>query len=102
MTNKYGEEQVSADAIIEKMSKDVPADAIAVLALCSEDLWAQNMRFVFGQAHLTNRVGVWSYSRFGEDETLKLQRTLKTAVHETGHQLGILHCKVYKCGMAGR
>jgi len=30
-----------------------------------------------------------------------LRRTLKIAVHETGHMLGIWHCTQFECGMAG-
>lgn len=32
---------------------------------------------------------------------LCLKRTLATAVHETGHMLGIKHCTLYECGMNG-
>jgi hypothetical protein len=62
---------------------------------------------VFGQASLADRVGVWSIYRNGEidgDETERrkfLRRTLKTALHETGHMLGIPHCIAFECGMNG-
>lgn len=85
-----------------------PKDAAAVLGLTASDLWpGEGWNFVFGQASLTDRVGVWSIQRFGdpeEDETaykLCLSRTLKVAVHETGHMLGIQHCTAWQCGMNG-
>lgn len=85
-----------------------PKDAIAVLGLTSTDLWpGKNWNFVFGQASLTDRVGVWSFYRNGnllgtKTEKLSfLRRTIKTAVHETGHMLGIPHCIAYECGMNG-
>ncbi|MGE5192634.1 MAG: Zn-dependent protease, partial [Deltaproteobacteria bacterium] len=58
----------------------------------------EGWNFVFGQASLSDRVGVWSIYRFGnpeksaDDYKLCLRRTLATAVHETGHMLGIKHC----------
>ena len=80
-------------------------DAVAVLALTTADLWpGAAWNFVFGQAALRDRVGVWSLYRQGdphEDFTTCLRRTLKTAVHETGHMLGIAHCTAYECGMNG-
>lgn len=86
----------------------VPTDAAAVLGLTAVDLWpGMGWNFVFGQASLSDRIGVWSMARNGDaegdeaEQKLFLKRTLKTAAHETGHMLGILHCKLYECGMNG-
>lgn len=80
----------------------------AVLGLTAADLFpAPNWNFVFGQASLTERVGVWSMARNGWPDTsvevreLCTLRTLKTATHETGHMLGIPHCIAWECGMNG-
>lgn len=80
----------------------------AVLGITGHDLWpGQGWNFVFGQASLVNRVGVWSMARNGyADERpamrkLCMTRTLKTAMHETGHMFGIRHCTAYECGMNG-
>lgn len=85
-----------------------PKDAVAVLGLTASDLWpGEGWNFVFGQASLTERVGVWSIHRFGDPDAGEeeyrrcLLRTLKVAVHETGHMLGIDHCTAYQCGMNG-
>ena len=85
-----------------------PKDAVAVLGITASDLWpGKDWNFVFGQASLSERVGIWSLSRFGdptkgEDERRRfLVRTLKLAVHETGHMFGIRHCVHFKCGMNG-
>lgn len=82
--------------------------AAALLGFVAEDLWpGKGWNYVFGQASLQERVGVWSLFRNGDstgDEAevkLCLLRTLKTAVHETGHMLGILHCIGYSCCMNG-
>ncbi|MDB5390647.1 MAG: hypothetical protein JWM11_6293 [Planctomycetaceae bacterium] len=85
-----------------------PQDAIAILALSAPDLWpGKGWNFVFGQASLSERVGVWSIARFGDPETspesytLCLERMLGTALHESGHMLGIPHCTAWNCCMNG-
>jgi archaemetzincin len=84
-----------------------PTDA-AVLGITAEDLWpGEGWNFVFGQASLTERVGVWSMARNGNPDALAAERTacalrtVMTATHETGHMFGIRHCTAWKCGMNG-
>ncbi len=86
----------------------LPGDAAAYLAFTSSDLWpGRGWNFVFGQASTQDRVGVWSIYRNGDpdqseaDFRLCLLRTMKTAVHETGHMFSLLHCTHYQCGMCG-
>ena len=97
--------QILSTYLLELLEDRRPRDAVAVIALTTSDLWpGKGWNFVFGQASLTSRVGVWSLARNGDpakDYPLVLRRTLKTAVHETGHMLGILHCIKYECGMNG-
>jgi archaemetzincin len=82
-----------------------PADAVAMLALTPTDLWpGEGWNFVFGQATLSDRVGVWSTARFGDpvkDAAGFRRRVLQVAVHETGHMFGMRHCTAYECGMNG-
>lgn len=82
----------------------LPKDAAALIAFTDQDLYpGANMNYVFGQASLENRVGVWSLYRLdnltGYENFLK--RTLKIAVHETGHMFSIRHCTKYVCVMSG-
>ena len=86
----------------------LPADACACIALTTSDLWpGRGWNFVFGQASLSERVGVWSIARNGDPHgddaafRLCLLRTLKTASHETGHMFSIGHCTLYECNMCG-
>lgn len=86
----------------------LPADAAAYIAFTSSDLWpGRGWNFVFGQASLRDRVGVWSIYRNGDpaesEEAFRtcLRRTLKTATHETGHMFSIKHCTAYECNMCG-
>ena len=79
----------------------------AVLGITASDLWpGPGWNFVFGQASLKERVGVWSMARNGDadrDDMRKIcaVRTVMTATHETGHMFGIRHCIKYQCGMNG-
>ncbi|KPJ81179.1 MAG: hypothetical protein AMS17_19795, partial [Spirochaetes bacterium DG_61] len=67
--------------------------------------------FVFGQASLRERVGVFSFARYdpafyGEARTdeyyrLLLHRSCKVLAHETGHMFGLYHCIYYHCLMNG-
>lgn len=98
--------QILTSYVLDEVLKPQrPKDAVAVLALTCSDLWpGEGWNFVFGEASLDSRVGVWSLSRFGDPKTnyaLALRRTLATAIHETGHMLGISHCIAFECGMNG-
>jgi archaemetzincin len=93
------------DDLLPKM---LPEDAAAFICFTNYDLYPdENWNYVFGQATLQNRVGVWSLWRFGnadksaEDYKKFLARTLKVAMHETGHMFSMLHCTKYECLMSG-
>jgi archaemetzincin len=102
----HGGVQVTTGYVLDLLRQRRPDDAVAVLGLTTVDLWPgrKGWRYVLGQASLVDRVGVWSLYRMGDPETeygACLRRVLKTAVHETGHMLGIRHCIVFECGMNG-
>jgi archaemetzincin len=62
-----------------------------------------NWNFVFGQASLRNRVGVYSFARYTAecDAQLTLRRSLKVMAHEIGHMYGLTHCTYFECGLNG-
>ncbi len=102
----WGDPQVLTGYILhELLEPERPPDALAYLALTTSDLWpGRGWNFVFGQADLRERIGVWSIYRNGDPEAdfrLCLRRTLSTASHETGHILGMAHCTAYSCLMNG-
>ena len=77
-----------------------------------EDLYPEpSWNFVFGQASLRDRVGVYSFARYdpafyGEPsaagyETLLLRRSCKVLAHETSHMFGLAHCTYFNCLMNG-
>jgi archaemetzincin len=102
------EQWLTSHILHELLAPRRPEDAVAVLGLTATDLWPRpGWNYVFGEASLTARVGVWSLARNGDPDAdddsyrLCLRRTIKTALHETGHMLGITHCTAYECGMNG-
>ena len=86
----------------------MPKNAVAQIAFTASDLWpGEGWNYVFGQASLGDRVGVWSINRFGDPEAdddacrLCLLRTMKTATHETAHMFSMNHCTLYECNVCG-
>ncbi|MGQ9661676.1 MAG: archaemetzincin [Kiritimatiellia bacterium] len=106
---QWGVEQILTTYVLEEVLRPrLPPDAAVYLALTPADLWpGPGWNFVFGQASLRDRVGVWSLYRNGDPEAGEaefkrcLTRTLKTAAHETGHMFSMLHCTAYACCMNG-
>lgn len=105
----WGDAQLLTTHILERVLEPaLPDDAAALLGLTAWDLWpGPGWNFVFGQASLRERVGVWSIYRNGDpagdelERRLCLLRTIKTATHETGHMLSMHHCTAYECNMCG-
>lgn len=93
------------DNLLPKM---LPEDAAALISFTNSDLFPEaGWSYVFGEANLQGRVGVWSLYRLGNpdkspaDYKLFLTRTLKIAMHETGHIFSMRHCTKYECLMSG-
>lgn len=98
-------EQIRTGYLLDGVLKPMlPADAAALIAFTADDLFPdETMYFVFGQASMENRVGVWSLSRLDDntDDRGFLLRTLKIAAHETGHMFSMHHCTKWECVMSG-
>jgi archaemetzincin len=105
----WGDRQILSTYVLDEVLKPrLPRDAVAMIAFTASDLWpGEGWNFVFGQASLRDRVGVWSIYRNGDpqqgDEAFRLclLRTIKTATHETGHMFSMQHCTYYECNMCG-
>jgi len=105
----WGDKQILTTYVLHEMLKpELPKDAAVFISFTAEDLWpGKDWNFVFGQASLRERVGVWSIYRNGNPAAGSneykscLARTLKTAVHETGHMFSMKHCTAYECCMCG-
>jgi len=105
----WGDLQILTTYILRKILKQrIPKDAVAYVAFTASDLWpGRRWNFVFGQASLTNRVGVFSIYRNGNPHLTEndfqrcLLRTIKTGTHEVGHIFSIEHCILNECLMNG-
>lgn len=112
-----GHEQLLTTDILQGLRDRLPRDAFCVLGITMADLYPHpSWNFVFGQARLRDRVGVYSFARyhpaFNEepaetsgtvemDETLVLRRSCKVLAHEICHMFGIFHCIYFHCLLNG-
>ena len=95
-------DQYNADALLDRLSRRVPADAVAYIAITKEDLFSGRLNFVFGLGSLAARTGVYSLRRYQTaDGELFLRRSLKLLAHEAGHIYSIEHCTAWSCLMQG-
>ncbi len=101
-----GDPQILTTEVIENILKPrMPKDAFCFIAFTSSDLWpGKGWNFVFGQASIEDRIGVWSIYRNGDltkDFNLYLRRTIQTGTHEIAHLFGLHHCIYYECNLNG-
>jgi archaemetzincin len=77
-----------------------------VLGVVDEDIFAQGLNFVFGEADIARKKALISlkrlrpeFYRIPKNEDLFRERTVKEAVHELGHTYGLKHCPHPTCVM---
>ena len=77
-----------------------------ILGLTQVDLFIPILTFVFGEARLNKPGAILSLHRltpqfYGlpQNDALTIQRATIEAIHELGHNLGLLHCNQYPCAM---
>jgi archaemetzincin len=109
--NRYTETaQLKTRDLLALLAREAPADACFVLGVTTADLYPhETWSFVFGEALLDERVGVFSvarydprfYGRSDADGILLLKRSCKVLAHEGCHMLGLLHCIYFNCLMNG-
>jgi archaemetzincin len=111
--NPYtGQRQLLTTDVLALLRQRLPQDAYAMVGITMEDLYPEpSWNFVFGQASLGHRVGVYSFARYhprsaggrpaANWRSLLLRRSCKVLAHETAHMFGIGHCTFYHCLMNG-
>jgi archaemetzincin len=106
------QQQLRAPDLLDFLRSRVPDDAFALVGFTHEDLYPEeSWNFVFGQASVRDRVGVFSFARYdpsflgeprGPDDDLAMRRRcMNVLVHETGHMFGLAHCVYFACVMNG-
>lgn len=103
INSSSGQSQLLTTDLLTRLRAQLPSDAFCLLGVTMEDLYpSASWNFVFGQASLTDRVGVYSFARYGgASKELMLRRSFKVLSHETGHMFGVAHCIWYGCVMNG-
>ena len=98
-----GHRQLLSTDILDLLRGQIEDDAYSLIAVTMIDLYPDpDWNFVFGQASLVHRVGVFSFARYGSSNPQRtLIRAFKVLAHETGHMFGILHCTHFHCLMNG-
>lgn len=97
--------------ILRVLPENLPENAFCVIATTMRDLYpGRSWNFVFGEASLRDRVGVYSFARYDPQfyglntsnrDYLILRRSCKVLAHETSHMFGIQHCIYFNCLMNG-
>jgi len=98
--------QYNSSQILLQIISQPPADALKILGIVNVDLFIPILTFVFGEAQLRGIGSVIALQRLNnrfyglpEDRGLLGERLIKEAIHELGHNFGLVHCSDQSCVM---
>jgi len=105
-TFDHARHQYNSSQVLLQLISKPPADAVKVLGVVNVDLFIPILTFVFGEAQLKGMGSVISLHRLNsifyglaEDKGLLGERLVKEAIHELGHNFGLVHCANQSCVM---
>jgi len=98
--------QYAAEKLLDALLASPPADNVKRIGVADVDLFLDLFTHVFGSALLAGGAGIASIHRLdpvfsgepADPETLR-RRLVREALHELGHTLGLVHCRVGSCAM---
>jgi len=97
-------QQYPSPLVLKFLSEKFPG---RVLGITDQDLYAESLNFVFGQAYFNGKVAVISIHRLNPtfykqkpNTKILITRAVKEAVHEVAHNFGLDHCQDVKCVMS--
>jgi archaemetzincin len=98
--------QYDADPLLDALFLELPERCLRVVGVTEADLFIPGRTFVFGYAHLTDGMALYSLRRLREgfygraaSEARTAARVLRAVVHELGHTFGVPHCEHGGCVM---
>jgi archaemetzincin len=100
-------QQYHSSEILQRMQSFLTPATWRILGVASVDVYIPILTFVFGEAQIGGPCAMLSTYRLRQefyglpaDHERLVQRTIKEAIHEVGHTLGLIHCHDYRCAMA--
>jgi archaemetzincin len=98
--------QYHSTRVLSLLVDHAPPGDSRLLGVTALDLFVPVLTYVFGQAQLGSRAGVFSFHRLRNEQyglpasgELLQDRALKEALHELGHTFGLRHCFDTPCAM---
>jgi len=98
--------QYYSTKIIETVKNSDPEPEGFILILTDMDLFVPVLTHIYGEAELNGRFSIVSVCRLHEEfytsesnYSLLLERSYKEIIHELGHNIGLKHCKDWRCVM---
>jgi archaemetzincin len=97
--------QYHSTAIMEKMTPQIPSQAIKAIAIVEVDLFIPILTHVYGEAQMGGKMCIVSTYRLKDElphldgNPVYCNRVVKESIHELGHTFNLRHCPDQTCIM---
>ncbi len=99
-------QQFHSTPILARLAALPAPPGAKTLGVADGDLFIPILTFVFGEAQLGGAAALISAARLRQEfyglpanQILFYERCAKEALHELGHTMGLVHCRLYDCVM---